>query len=86
MPYMNEYFLAVACDIHGAELEEGSKGDCVDITIDESMEIWDGWDALYSVKVYLVSNDEDGNPTYECVHEEYVGNKPPVILDQGSVL
>lgn len=81
MPYMNEYFLAVACDIHGAELEEGSKGDCINVAIDESMEVWDGWDALYSVRVYRISNDEDGNETAECVHEEFVENNPPVMLD-----
>ena len=64
MPMSNAHFLAVACDIHGAELAEGYTGDCIEIAIDESMEIWDGWDALYSVRVYRVSNDEDGNPTH----------------------
>jgi len=81
MPMSNAHFLAVACDIHGAELAEGYTGDCIEIAIDESMEIWDGCDALYSVRVYRVSNDEDGNPTHECVHEECVNNNPPVMLD-----
>jgi len=71
MPYMNEYFVAVACDINGAEMENGTSGDCIGITIDESMVLWDGWDALYSIRVYRMSNDEDGNETAECVHEEY---------------
>ena len=78
---MNDYFLAVACDIHGAELEGGSPGDCIGVTIDESMVYWDGWDALYSVKVYRISNDEDGNETAEFVHEEFASNNPPVMLD-----
>jgi len=81
MPMSNEHFLAVACDIHGAELEEGCTGDCIAIAIDESMVWWDGWDALYSVRVYRISNDDDGNETVECVYEEFVGNNPPVILD-----
>jgi hypothetical protein len=77
----NKYFLAVACDINGAQLEEGATGDCIDITIDESMVLWDGWDALYSIQVYLISRDLDGDEVAECVHEEFVGNKPPVMLD-----
>jgi len=67
-----ETFLAVACDVHGAELEEGVTGDCIGIAIDESLVWWDGWDILHSVRVYLLSNDEDGNPTRELVHEEGV--------------
>lgn len=79
MTMQNEYFVAVACDVHGAEMEDGTMGDCIGVAIDESMAWWGGWDALHSVRVYRISNDEDGNATSELVHEEPV--KPEVMLD-----
>ena len=79
--YIPEYFVAVACDVHGSEMAEGSTGDCIAITIDESMQVWDGWDALYSIRVYHVTHDLDGSKIYDCVHEELANGKTEVILD-----
>lgn len=77
--FIPTYFRAVACDIHGAQLAGYGKSDCIDNVLDEALDIWDGWDEMYTIQVYRITHDLDGNMESECVHEEYV--KPQVILD-----
>lgn len=79
MEYIHEYFRAVACDIHGAEMAEFGKADCIGIAVDEALDQWSGWDQLYSIRVYFVTHDLDGEPVYTVAYEEFV--KPQVVLN-----
>lgn len=68
---MTDFFTAVACDVQGCEMADYGKADCIANVVDEAIDAWNGWDALYSIRVYHVTHDLDGEEVWEVVHEEF---------------